>query len=119
MEAMKIIRSVEHLSCEERLRQLGFSLEKTRLQGDCIEAFYLLKGASKKDGERLFTRACRDRTMGTGFELKEGRFRLDIRMKFFTMRVMRDWKRLPREVVDTPSLQVFRVRLDGALNIQV
>ncbi|KFR04949.1 hypothetical protein Y956_16472, partial [Nipponia nippon] len=49
-------------------------------------------------------------------KLKEGRFRLDIRRKFFTMRVERHWKRLPREAVDAPSLEVFKARLDGALS---
>ena len=54
--------------------------------------------------------------MGNGFKLKEGRFRLDIRKKYFTIRLMRHRSRLPREVVDTPSLQTLKVRLDGALS---
>ncbi|KGL96122.1 hypothetical protein N301_11577, partial [Charadrius vociferus] len=114
--ATRMIRGLEHLSYEERLRKVGlFSLEKRRLRGDLIVAFQYLKGAYRRAGEGLFTRACSDRTKGNGFELEEGRFRLNIRKKFFTMRIVRHWNRLPREVVDAPSLEVFTARLDMAL----
>jgi len=74
--ATKMIQGLEHLSYEERLRKLRlFSLQKRRLQGDLIAAFQYLKGAYKKVGEGLLTRACSDRTRGKGFKLKEGRFK--------------------------------------------
>ena len=69
----------------------------------------------KKDGEQHFAQADNVRTRGNGFKLKEKRFRLEIRRKFFTQRVVRHWNRLPREVVDAPSLEAFKARLDEAL----
>ncbi|KFO56349.1 hypothetical protein N302_08979, partial [Corvus brachyrhynchos] len=50
-----------------------------------------------------------------GFKQKDSRFVLDIRRKFFTLRVVRHWNRLP-SAVDAPSLEVFKARLDGALS---
>jgi len=102
---------LEHLSCEERLRELGlFRLQKRRLQGDLTEAFQYFKGAYEKDGDKYFSRACCDRTRSNGFKLREGRFRLAI------TRVVKHWHKLPREVVDAPFVEMFKARLDGALS---
>ncbi|KFQ51705.1 hypothetical protein N334_04032, partial [Pelecanus crispus] len=115
--ATKMIQGLEHLSYEDRLRELGFfSLEKSRLWGDLLVAFRYLKGAYRKDGENLFSKACCDRTRNNGFKLKEDRFRLDIKKEFFTMRVVKHWNRLPREIVEAPSLATFKVRLEGTLS---
>ena len=110
--ATKIIKGNEHHFYKDRLREQGlFSLEKRRLRGDLIVAIQYLKGSYKKEGYRI----CCDRTMESAFKLTEGRLRLDVMKKSFTVRVVRHWNRLPRDVVDSPSLETIKVRLDQAL----
>ena len=75
----------------------------------------LQKGVYKQEGERLFMKVDSDRTRGNGFKLGQGRFRLDIRRKFFTKRVVMHWNRLPKDVVDAPFLEAFKARPDVAL----
>jgi len=100
-----MIRGLERLSYEERLKELGLlSLEKRRLWGHLIAAFQYLEGAYRKGGENIVSRACSNRTKRNGCKLREGRFRLDISKKCFTMRVVKLRNRLPREAVETPSL---------------
>ena len=73
-----MIRGLEHLPYEDRLRELGlFSLEKRRLWGDLIAAFQDLKGAYKQEGSQLFTRDDDGRTSGKCLKLMEERFKLD------------------------------------------
>lgn len=101
------MKSLEHKPYEEWLRELVlFSLEKRRLRGGCSQVEV-----------SLFSQAAHERTRGHSVKMHQGKFRLDIRKKFFIKGMVGHWNHLSREVVE--SLEVFKKRLDVALSPMV
>ena len=114
--ATHMARGLQDKPYEERLRDLDlFSLRKRRLKGDLVAAYKFIRGAQQGIRDALFYRVPFGATRSNGHKLTESRFRLDIRKNFFTVRVAKIWNGFPREVVLSPTLGVFKRRLDRHL----
>ena len=104
------MKGLEHLSYEERLRELGlFSLKKGRLREDLI---HTLRVGIRRTGPTVVPS---DRTRGNGHKLKQRKFHLNMTKNFFILRAMEPWNRLPREAVESPSLEIFKTCPDKVL----
>jgi len=85
------------------------------LRGGLRNASKYLQSGCQEDRAKLFSVLRSDRTRGNGHKLKHGKFRLNMRKNYFPLRVTEPWHRLPREVVDSLSLEIFKTRLDKVL----
>jgi len=112
-----MMKGQDHLLYEERLSNLGLlSLRKRRLRGDLINVYKYLKGDGRQMNEaRLFLVVRSDRTRSNGLRLEHRKFHTNMRKNFFTVRVTADWNGLPREVVESPPMEIFKTCLDPYL----
>jgi len=114
--ATKMMRALEHLCYEKRLRELGlFSVKRRRLRGDLLYAHKYLKDGCQEDGAILLSVVPSDRTRGNRHKQKHRKFRLNMRKNFFTLRMTEPWNRLPRGVVESPSLEILKTHLNVVL----
>uniref|UniRef100_A0A452HYE6 Reverse transcriptase domain-containing protein n=1 Tax=Gopherus agassizii TaxID=38772 RepID=A0A452HYE6_9SAUR len=107
--ATRMIRGMENLSYERRLKELGlFSLAKRRLRGDMLALYKYIRGINIREGEELFKLSTNVDTRTNGYKLDTRKFRLEIRRRFLTIRGVKFWNSLPRGVVGAKDISGFK-----------
>ena len=114
--ATKLIPSIRHLGYQRRLERLNlYSLEKRRLRGQLIETYKILSGIDKIDHRNLFTLS-NNQTRTNGWKLELKRFNTSHCGTFFTYKIPSFWNRLPADVVNSSTVNQFKVRLDRVID---
>ncbi|CAM5132666.1 unnamed protein product [Eretmochelys imbricata] len=117
--ATKMIRGLEWIPYEERLKRLGlFILEKRRLRGDMIEVYKIMSGVEKVNKEKLFTCSHNIRTRGYQMKLMSSRFNTNKRKFFFTQHTVNPWNSLPEEIAKARTITGFKRELDKFMEVK-
>lgn len=111
--ATKMVSEISHLSYEDRLRTLDlYSLFYRRRRGDMIQVYRIMHGLDRVSPDQFFTRAPISATRGHSMKLFHPNCRLNIRLKFFSLRTINDWNSLPDSVVTCTTMNSFKRNLD-------
>ena len=113
----KMIQELRNLPYKDRLKHLNLhSLERKMARGDMIEVLKWVKGTSKENIDQVLKISSQDRTRGNGYKLENLRFRIDLGRYWFTNRLVNDWNRLGRHVVNAESIGSFKKWLDESMD---
>ena len=113
----KMLQGFRNIPYKERLKRLNLhSLERRRARGDLIEVFKWVKGINKGNIDQVLELSNQNRTRNNGYKLEKLRFRTDIGKNWVTNRVVNDWNRLSRHVVESETLNTFKKRLDESMD---
>ena len=113
--ATKLIPELYDMPYEHRLRELKLpSMEYRRKRGDMIQCFKVMNGLVRLDANELFTPIPTGKTRGHDQGVLLHRASKSVRAKSFSQRTIRSWNSLPKTVIDAPSVNVFKNRLDNA-----
>lgn len=106
--------TLDHLCCEKRLRELElFYLEKRQLRGEIINPCQYLWGGHQEGATRLFSVMPNDETRANRYKFRNRNFHLNIRKNVFPLRMAKHWNNQPRDVVENPSLEIFKTCLEN------
>ena len=115
--ATKLVKCVQNMSYEERLKYFKLTtLETRRMRGDLIETFKILKHKENVNVENFFKISASDRTRGHSLKLIKNLCHLDLRKFAFSRRVINLWNALPQDVIACDTINSFKNNLDKFMN---
>ena len=116
--AARMVHSIRLLKYSDRMRELGLpSLQYRRIRADLSDVFKILNGIDNYEKSQLFHTQPLQRTRGHSQKLFKRQFRLDLRRRFFSQRVIDDWNNLSENVISSDSINQFKSRLNyGKIN---